>query len=221
MLVATSHGRMPARREPIRGERVVLVPVSHEHVRRFLAGDFSGVRCGEGWPVAESVPGSPPWRLSLKYDIEVNWLVILDGVVIGDCFTHGGADEAGDIEIGYALAERYRRQGHGTDLVAALSGWLLRHEGIERVVARNIDAGNAGSRRTLERVGFTLEWERDGLVAYAASTPRQGWSCRTRARSAAVTFGSASRRATASARARLAASRSTCRRKSRVSTRPA
>ena len=163
---------MPAVREPIRGRRVVLQPVAHEQVRRFLAGDFSGVRCGEGWPVAESVPGSPPWRLSLKYDIEVNWLVILDGVVIGDCFTHGGADEAGDIEIGYALAESYRRRGHGTDLVAALSAWLLKHDGIKRVVARNVDAGNVGSRRALERVGFELEWDRGDLVGYAVSRER-------------------------------------------------
>ena len=171
MLVPTSHGRIPGSRESIHGERVVLEPVTHDQVRAFLRGDFSGVRPGEGWPLDESVPGSPPWRLSLKYGVEVNWLVLVDGVVIGDCFTHGGADEHGDIEIGYALAEPYRRRGFGTDLVAALSDWLLRHDGIERVVARNIDADNAGSRRTLERVGFALEWERDGLAAYVLARP--------------------------------------------------
>jgi RimJ/RimL family protein N-acetyltransferase len=163
---------MPARRRPIIGERVVLQPITHEEVRAFLRGDLSRVRPGEGWPLSESVPGSPPWRLSLKFDIEVNWLVLVEGVVIGDCFTHGGADEAGDIEIGYALAEPYRRQGYGTDLVAALSWWLLDHDGIERVVARNVDAANLGSRRTLERVGFELEWKRDDLVAYAVSAER-------------------------------------------------
>jgi RimJ/RimL family protein N-acetyltransferase len=171
VLIPTAHGRVPAIRQPIRGERVVLEPVSHAQVRAFLADDFSGVRPGEGWPLAESVPGSPPWRLSLKYDVEVNWLVLVDGVVIGDCFTHGGADEHGDIEIGYALAEPYRRRGFGTDLVAAFSDWLLQHDGIERVVARNIDAANAGSRRTLERVGFTLDWEGDGLVGYVLARP--------------------------------------------------
>jgi RimJ/RimL family protein N-acetyltransferase len=171
MLVPTAKGRMPAVRRPIRGQRVVLEPITHEQVQAFLAGDFSGFRPGEGWPLAETVPGSPPWRVSLKYDIEVNWLVLVDGIVIGDCFTHGGADEAGDIEIGYALAEPYRRQGFGTDLVAALSAWLLEHEGIERVVARNIDAANTGSRRTLERVGFELEWDRGDLVAYALAKP--------------------------------------------------
>jgi RimJ/RimL family protein N-acetyltransferase len=171
VLVPASIGRMPARREPIVAPRVVLEPVTRAQVERFLAGDFSAVRPGEGWPVDESVPGSPPWRLSLQRDIEVNWLVTLDGVVIGDCFTHGGADEAGDIEIGYALAEPYRGQGYGTELVARLSGWLLEHEGIERVVARNIVAGNVGSRRVLERAGFELEWDRGDVVAYVLAKP--------------------------------------------------
>ncbi len=139
----------------------------------FLAGDFSSVRPGAGWPVPETTPGSPPWRVSLKYDVEINWLVVLDGLAIGDCFTHGGADDVGDIEIGYALAEPYRQLGYGTELVAGLSNWLLEHDGIERVVARNVDAANVASRRTLERVGFKLERESEGLVYYALERHRK------------------------------------------------
>lgn len=170
-LVQTGSGRVPAVREPIVGARLVLDPVSREQVAAFLTGDFSSVRAGDGWPLDDTTPGAPPWRLSIKRDVEVNWLVVLDGLAIGDCFTHGGADEAGDIEIGYALAEPYRGRGYGTELVAALSSWLFEHDGIERVVARNIAAANVASRRTLERVGFELEWETEGLVAYALERP--------------------------------------------------
>jgi RimJ/RimL family protein N-acetyltransferase len=146
---------MPARRERIVGDRVALEPISQEQVERFVAGDLSAVRAGDGWPVDERVSGSPPWALSLKLGLEVNWLVTVDGLVIGDCFTHGGADDAGDIEIGYALAEPYRRQGYGTELVAAFSAWLLEHEGIERVVAQNVEAHNVAprARRVHPRVG--------------------------------------------------------------------
>jgi RimJ/RimL family protein N-acetyltransferase len=158
-------------REPIIAPRLVLEPVSREQVLAFLAGDFSSVRRGAGWPRAETEPGAPPWRISIKYDVEVNWLVLFDGVAIGDCFTHGGADDAGDIEIGYGLAEPYRGCGYGTELVTALCDWLFGHEGIKRVVARNIDATNVASRRTLERVGFTLEREDGGLVAYVFGRP--------------------------------------------------
>ena len=165
-LVPTPVGRVPSVRESIVTPHLVLEPVTRELMLAFLAGDFSAVRPGRGWPLPETTPGAPPWHLSIKYGVEVDWLVILDGLVIGECFTHGGADEAGDIEIGYALAEPYRRQGYGTELVRELSGWLLEHEGIERVVARNLDSANVASRRALERAGFTIEWEHDDLVAY-------------------------------------------------------
>ncbi len=172
-LVPTAVGRVPDPREPIVGRRLVLEPAPRELVLAFLAGDFSTVRPGSGWPVPETTPGSPPWRLSIKYDVEVNWLVVLEGLVIGDCFTHGGADGSGDIEIGYALAEPYRQLGFGTELVAMLSNWLFEHEGIARVVARNVDARNVASRRTLERVGFKLEREGAGLAFYALERPRK------------------------------------------------
>jgi RimJ/RimL family protein N-acetyltransferase len=171
-LVPTPVGRVPGLREPIVAQRLILEPAARELVLAFLAGDFSAVRPGTGWPVPETTPGSPPWRISIKYDVEVNWLVVLDGLVIGDCFTHGGADDAGDIEIGYALAEPYRQRGYGTELVTALSNWLFEHEGIERVVARNIDAANVASRRTLERVGFKLEREDEELVSFVLERPR-------------------------------------------------
>ena len=166
-LIPSPRGLVPAVRSPIRTPRLVVEPISLDQVASLVAGDFSGVVPGEGWPVPESVPGSPPWRLSLQLGVDINWVVTLDGLAIGDCFTHGGADEAGDIEIGYALAEPYRRRGYGTELVAAFSEWLLEHEGVERVVARNIEAGNVGSRRVLERAGFALESDRGDVVAYA------------------------------------------------------
>lgn len=74
-------------------------------------------------------------------------------IVIGDCGTHGPADNEGAIEIGYGLAARYRGQGFGTELVAALTRWLLAQPGIRRVRART-HVGNLASRRVLEKAGF-------------------------------------------------------------------
>ena len=81
----------------------------------------------------------------------------LDGVVIGDCHTHGAADADRLIEIGYALVEPYRGRGYGTELVEAFSQWLLGQPGVRRVVARHVPTGNSASRRVLERAGFVLE----------------------------------------------------------------
>ena len=166
-LVRTPVGLVPVGRPPVATPHLVLEPVARDQVEAFLAGDFRSVRRGDGWPRESTEAGSPPWELSLKFDVEVNWLVTLDGVTIGDCFTHGGADEAGDVEIGYGLAEPYRGNGYGTELVAGLAGWLILHTSIDSVVARNIAADNTFSRRALERAGFVLVDVGAVYVAYA------------------------------------------------------
>ena len=143
------------RREVIETPRLVLVPISVELADAILGGDLSGVQAAEGWPDASILI---PFRVAVKRNVELpGWFVTLDGVVIGDCHTHGAADADGDIEIGYALVEPYRGRGYGTELVEAFSQWLLGQPGIRRVVARHVPTGNTASRRVLERVGFVLE----------------------------------------------------------------
>lgn len=166
-LVRTPVGLVPVERPPLATSRLVLEPVAREQVEAFLADDFRSVKRGDGWPRESTEAGFPPWELSLKLDVEVNWLVTLDGVTIGDCFTHGGADDAGDIEIGYGLAAPYRGNGYGSELIAGLAGWLILHASINRVVARNVAADNTPSRRALERAAFVLDDENGVHVAYA------------------------------------------------------
>jgi [ribosomal protein S5]-alanine N-acetyltransferase len=166
-VLRTPVGQVPVDRPPVATARLVLEPVGRAEVEAFLAGDFCNVTRGDGWPRERTEAGFPPWELSLQADVEVNWLVTLDGVTIGDCFTHGGADDAGDIEIGYGLAAPYRGSGYGTELVAGLAGWLILHPEIHRVVARNVDASNTPSRRALEAAGFLLEADDGVHVAYA------------------------------------------------------
>jgi RimJ/RimL family protein N-acetyltransferase len=152
-------------REVIETARLVLVPISPELAEAIVGGDLSGVRAAEGWPHASTLD---PFRAAVKRNVELpGWFVTLNGVVIGDCHTHGAADADGDIEIGYGLAAPYRGLGYGTELVAGLSQWLLAQPGIRRVVARHVPTGNIASRRVLERAGFVLERSDEQHTWYA------------------------------------------------------
>jgi RimJ/RimL family protein N-acetyltransferase len=71
------------------------------------------------------------------------------------------------VEIGYGLAEPVRGRGLATEFVPALSRHLLARPDVRRVVAREVLADNVPSRRALERAGFALEREEDGLTWYA------------------------------------------------------
>jgi RimJ/RimL family protein N-acetyltransferase len=131
--------------------RLALRPLTPAHAQAVLDGDLSGLAPGEGWPHADTLDG-----LRGVTGGSFGWLVLLSGVVIGDCGTLGGIDASGDVEIGYGLAAPYRGHGHGTEMVRGLVDFFRARPGVRRVVAGTL-LDNLPSRRVLERAGFTLE----------------------------------------------------------------
>ena len=137
---------------------IELLPVTADQARRIAAGDLSGLAHVAGWPHDDTADG-----LQLVERGASAWLVELDGVVIGDCGTTGPT--APEVEIGFGLAAECRGRGHGTELVRMLVGALLEDPVVSTVVARTLPE-NAASRRVLEKAGFALDGERDGLARY-------------------------------------------------------
>jgi RimJ/RimL family protein N-acetyltransferase len=144
-------------------ERLVLEPLSQETARAVVSGRPDGLVRGEGWPHADTLDAL---GMVADHGSEA-WLVLEDGVVVGDAGTHGPPDENGDVEIGYGLAEPSRGRGLSSEFVPALAEMLLERPEVRRVVAREVLASNIPSRRALERAGFRLEREADGLTWYA------------------------------------------------------
>jgi len=154
------------RGQEIATSRLRLSPIAVETCRAILAGDLSSLEPAAGWPHADTLDAL---RMAVDPDTKSHiWLVKLDGRVVGDCGTVGAVRASGDIEIGYGLAAEYRGQGYGTEVVEALSRWLLDQPGVSRVVAEVL-AGNVPSRRALERAGFVLDRAEPHLVWYALS----------------------------------------------------
>ena len=147
--------------------RLVLAPISEATANAVVAGDVSTLIAGEGWPHADTLDGL---RMALAHGAP-GWLVTLEGVVIGDCGTHGQPEQTGDVELGYGLAEPYRGRGYGTEIVIGLSSWLLGQGGVHRVVARRVAVENTPSRRALERAGFILESADERHTWYALTRP--------------------------------------------------
>ena len=144
-------------------ERLRLVPFDENTARAVLAGDLAGINAGEGWPHRGTINGL---SMAVKRDEPPGWMVTLNGTVIGDCGTHGDADETGVIEIGYGLAEPFRGRTYGTEVVRAMTEWLLAQPGIQAVHASTL-ADNAASRRVLEKSGFSFTgYDENGQATY-------------------------------------------------------
>ena len=144
------------RHSPVRLERIGL-----QRAQAIVAGDYSGLDPGPGWPHDDTLDGI---RISAEFatcDDETGFLVLLDttGQVIGDAGWKGGPDEGGTVEIGYGLAAPFRGQGLGTAMVLELRDWASAQPGVRTVLAEAL-ADNEPSCRALERAGFVLERRR-------------------------------------------------------------
>ena len=148
-------------------ERLVLEPLSQETARGRRRRRARRAARGEGWPHADTLDAL---GMVAKHGSEA-WLILENGVVVGDAGTHGPPDENRDVEIGYGLAEPARGRGLASEFVPALAQALLARPEVRRVVAREVLADNVPSRRALERAGFRLEREQDGLTWYALGNP--------------------------------------------------
>ena len=162
---------MDLRQAPLQTARLRLEPVTAETARAVVAGDLSGLAAAgltaaEGWPHEDTADGL---GMTVKSGYPPSWLVTAGGAVIGDCGLHGGpagpVDEAGRVEIGYGLAAPSRGQGYGSEVVAAITGWLLAQPGIRQVRACTL-TDNMPSRRVLEKAGFAYTGIEDGEAVY-------------------------------------------------------
>lgn len=142
----------------------MLSPLSLGGARAVLTGQ--GVPAARGWPGPDALQVLT-W--AVEHGGDPGWLILRDGLVVGECGTHGPPDEAGTVEIRYGVVPGERGQGLATEACAALVAWLLAQPGVLRVAASTHAADNLASRRVLERCGFALE-RVEGPTAWYART---------------------------------------------------
>lgn len=135
----------------IRTERLVLEPVTAEVARAVVDGTADAPAAAKGWPGPETLDAL---RLALEHDGDAGWFIVRDGVVVGECGTHGPPDSGGVVEIRYGVASSARGAGVASEACAGLTDALLARPGVRAVAASTSAAGNPASRRVLERCGF-------------------------------------------------------------------
>lgn len=110
------------------------------------------------------VPHAPDWPHEDTFDafrmfsgLPGTFLVLEDGVVVGDCGWFGPDEQ---VEIGYGLAPSARGRGIGIESVSLLVDWVSA-QGASSVRAEVLP-GNEPSHRLLARLGFVDEGMRAG-----------------------------------------------------------
>jgi RimJ/RimL family protein N-acetyltransferase len=147
--------------------RVRLERIGLARAKAIVAGDYSGLVAGPGWPHDDTLDGIQLAAQFATTDEETGFLVVLvaTGEVIGDAGWHGGPDAAGAVEIGFGLAAPFRGRGLGTETVRAVRDWARSQPGVATVLAEALES-NIASRRALEAAGFELERTTPPTVLY-------------------------------------------------------
>jgi RimJ/RimL family protein N-acetyltransferase len=87
-------------------------------------------------------------------------------VAVGRAGFHGAPDEAGMVEVGYAIDPAHRRQGYGRAALAFLLARAAREPGV-RTVRASVRPDNRASRALVDAFGFVPvgeQWDdEDGL----------------------------------------------------------
>jgi RimJ/RimL family protein N-acetyltransferase len=144
------------------GEHVTLMPVPHAVAVAVLAGDPSaalaaiGLTPGRGWPHDDTADALRALAEHGGPGDESEWLVVVDGAVVGECGWRGGPVAQGVAELGYGLARPYRGRGLGGEAVGVLVAWAQQQPRVRRLLARVLP-GNEPSWRLLLRLGFTQD----------------------------------------------------------------
>jgi len=146
---------------------IALVPATPEVARAVVAHDPGGAGLRDlphvaDWPHPDSADALRPLAEHPDVTTEGTFLVLRDGVVVGECGWYGPPDMTGEVEIGYGMAPSVRRQGVGTAAVGLLLAWV-EARGATRVRAEVLP-GNEASLRLLVRHGFVVQAQRAGHV---------------------------------------------------------
>jgi ribosomal-protein-alanine N-acetyltransferase len=98
-----------------------------------------------------STPGNPrhgPYVLAIQHRT--------DGALIGHV---GFSPLDHEVEIGFAIAQDYQRQGFATEAIAAASRWAFRTFELDRILGITA-AANIASKRALVRARFAYEGDK-------------------------------------------------------------
>lgn len=144
-----------------------LIPSELQHFEAILTDQkllehMLGVTVFDDWFNFPGVAGIEAIRFSYEYlkahPDALGWWTYLfihvkDNVLVGVGGYKGRADEAGMVEIGYAIVPVYRCRGLATEAAQGFVDYAFSHQHIHRVDAHTLAERN-GSTRVLEKVGM-------------------------------------------------------------------
>ena len=162
----------------ISSENLILKPLSHQQLIKYIANDGSLERELKLNPANKKI--TPSVREALAETILPNvddagknhlfsalWAVILkaESRIIGDICFVGEPAEDGEIEFGYATNEEYRGKGYMTEAIACIIEWARRQDNVKSIFAQTAKS-NPASWHILAKNNFIKVAEDEDVLSW-------------------------------------------------------
>ena len=146
----------------IETEHLRLIPCEARHFKALQQGEnklaeMLGVGVADGWLVFPEIVEYSRGYLEENPDAALWWMYLFihkaDGKLVGNGGFKGKFDETGTVEIGYAIAPAYERNGLATEAARGLTAFAFSHENVNSVQAHTVAEKNA-SNSILQKIGM-------------------------------------------------------------------
>jgi ribosomal-protein-alanine N-acetyltransferase len=159
----------------IESERLILKPLSHSQLIKYIKNDDSLEAELKLNPTSKAI--SPELREALEGTILPNvadagknhlfntlWTIILksESRMVGDICFVGEPDENGEVELGYGTYDAFRNKGYMKEAVACLIEWVRFNHTVKAVFAQTAK-DNPASFAVLEKNNFEKIGEDEGV----------------------------------------------------------
>jgi RimJ/RimL family protein N-acetyltransferase len=171
-------------------DRMELIAATTDMVEAEVAGrsrlaELLGAEVPEGWPPPLNDADTAAFTLDqLRLGPEQvgwwRWYFLLHPggaagrILVGCGGFKGRPDPDGTVEVSYSLLPEYQGQGHATEAIRGLLGWVFGEAGVRCVVAETLP-DLAPSIRVLERCGFVPMERGAGEGVLRFGLPRGTW----------------------------------------------
>ena len=163
-------------------KRLKLIPSSLKLIETEI-NDFDtflnllSVETPDSWPPPLNDEHSQKWFLNyIKNNPDKPgwgmWYFILKNsaskdVLIGNGGFKGLPDDAGSVEIGYSVLERFQKRGFATEATAGLINWAFNHQHVKNIIAHTL-VNLRASIRVLEKNNFKFAGNTDeeGVIRF-------------------------------------------------------
>jgi ribosomal-protein-alanine N-acetyltransferase len=128
-----------------------------------------GYQTNGEWPGSDFLEAIPYFRDRLLKNNGTqgfdSWLMVEREThqIVGCIGFVDAPDRDGMVEIGFATNESHRRQGYCREAGQALIVWAFGQTGVKGIIAC-CEPDNYASQKALERLGFTVAGQDDGLI---------------------------------------------------------